>query len=47
MALLNPADQANRLAVPTSARLNWRLLLCLAGTLGFWVVVGEGVARAL
>ena len=47
MALLNPADQVAHVALPAQTRLNWRLLLCLAGTLGFWVVVGEGVARAL
>lgn len=47
MALLNPTDQAVRVARPAQARLNWRLLVCLAGTLGFWVAVGEGVARVL
>ena len=45
MALLNPVDQVRPLAAPAAVRLNWRLLLALGATLGFWIAVGEGLAH--
>ncbi len=45
MALLNPVDQAQAFAPPAPTRVNWRLLVALGATLGFWVAVGEAVAR--
>ena len=43
MALLNPAARERRIAAPAEVRLNWRLLLCLAATLAFWIAVARAV----
>ncbi len=47
MALLNPVDQARSFVKPSEVRLNWRLLAALVATVGFWVTVGETVARLI
>ncbi len=45
MALLHTAETPRRFVRTVEARVNWRLLLALGATLGFWIVVGQTAAR--